>query len=136
MADVVAELASSPEVRHHLAAPNTGVYIVRQDGHIVWASPSMEKVTGRAPGDLVGRNGWEVFVPQEDIPAMTGFKVRLVDNDGVVWSRIRMPSGPPAWFRVDTWVRQDHILCAFKPERDPGEWHFHFLMRPRPASAR
>ena len=132
MADVVAELAESAEVRRHLAMPNTGVYIVRQDGDIVWASASMETVTGRAPSDLVGRNGWAVFVPPEDIPQVAGFKVRLNDSDGVVWMRLRMPTGPPVWFRVDAWVRQDHILCAFKAERDAAEWNLHFVPRPRP----
>jgi PAS domain S-box-containing protein len=134
MADVVAELAASPEVRHHLAFRGTGVYIVRQDGHIVWASPSMLEVTGRAPSDLIGRNGWEVFVLPEDLPKVTDFKVRLIDQDGTVWLRLRMPTGPPVWYRVDTWVRKDHILCAFKVERDAAEWHPHFHMRPRPAS--
>lgn len=133
MADVVEELAASPEVRRHLAFPGTGVYIVRQDGHIVWASPSMEKVTGRAPAALIGRNGWEVFVPPEDVPTVTAFKVRLNDHDGILWMRLRMANGPPVWHRVDTWVRQDHILCAFKLERDQAEWRHHFVLRPRPS---
>ena len=130
--DVVTALAASPEVKRHLAALNTGVYIVRQDGHIVWASPSMDPVTGRPPSDLVGRNGWEVFVPGDDLPQVAAFKARLADSDGIVWMRLRMPHGDPRWYRVDAWVRQDHILCAFKVERDPGEWHHHFVLRPRP----
>lgn len=129
---VVAALAASPEVLRHLASPNTGVYIVRQDGQIVWASASMQAVTGRSPAELVGRNGWDVFVAPEDVSDVAAFKVRLSDSDGVVWLPLRMPSGPPKWYRVDCAVRNDHIICAFRVEPGRHEWHIHFVLRPRP----
>ena len=130
--DVVRALADSLEVRRHLSMPRTGVYIVRHDGHIVWASPSMLEVTGRAPGDLIGGNGWDVFVLPEELARVATFKAHLADADGVIWMRLRMPRGPPAWFRVDTWVRQEHILCAFRPEGDRGLHHVHWESRSRP----
>ncbi|MEK6974876.1 MAG: PAS domain-containing protein [Candidatus Thermoplasmatota archaeon] len=132
MADVVQELAASPEVRRHLATPNTGVYIMRQDGDIVWASESMQAVTGRSPQDLVDRNAWEVFVPREDLSQVTEFKVRLTDGDGVLWMRVLVPNGSPVWYRATVWVRSNHILCAFKVELDQAEWRPHFIVRPRP----
>ncbi len=129
--DVVERLVASQEVRGSLALPRTGVYIVRQDGHIVWASPSMEQATGRRPEDLVGRNGWDVFVPAEDLEQVARFKASLADADGILWMRIPMPAGPREWFRVDTWVREDHIVCAFRQERDRSEHHIHWERRPR-----
>ncbi len=125
----VAALAESPEVRRHLAVRNTGVYIVRQDGHIVWASPSMLEVTGRDPKDLVGCNGWDVFVAQEDLQAVMRFKVQLTATDGVLWMCDRKGDG--RWYRIDTWVREGYIFCAFHVERDPAEQHLHFTPVPR-----
>lgn len=136
VAHAVAELATSSEVRRHLFVPNTGVIIVQHDGHVVWASPSIEKVVGRSPADLVGRNAWELFVFPEDVPRITAFKVRLNESDGIVWGALRMPTGPPLWCRVEAGVRKDHILCAFRVERDQAEWHPHFVLRPRPAPAK
>jgi PAS domain S-box-containing protein len=125
-------LANGAEVRAHLATPRTGVYIVRADGHIVWASPSMQAVTGRAPLELTGRNGWDVFVPPEDLAAVAEFRARLSEGDGTLWMRLRMPDDGRAWYRVDTMVREGGIVCAFRPEGDPAQQHLHHFMRPRP----
>lgn len=124
-------LADSPEVKAHLATRNTAVYIVRADGHIVWASPSMEAVLARRPSELVGRNGWDVFVPPEDLPQVAEFRAQLSDADGTIWMRIRMPGDDRQWFRVDTMVRAGGIVCAFRPERDPAMRYPHTFMRPR-----
>lgn len=129
--ETVAALVSSPEVRRHLMQPGTGVYIVDHDGDILWASPSMQEVTGRSPQWLAGRNGWDVFVPPEDLAQVAGFKAALADGDGVVWMRVCMPDGAREWFRIDAWVREDCILCAFRREGDPAERRFHYLLRPR-----
>jgi PAS domain S-box-containing protein len=126
-------LADSSEVKAHLAVRNTGVYIVRPDGHIVWASPSMEAVTGRRPADLVGRNGWDVFVPREDFSHVAHFRALLSDSDGTVWMRLKMPGGTLPWFRVDTMLRAGGIVCAFHREPDPAMWYAHEFMRPRPS---
>lgn len=125
-------LAESPTVRRHLAQPNTGVYIVRDDGHIVWASPSMQAVTGRPPQDLVGANGWNVFVRPQDVPEVARFKAALANSDGTIWLQDRRPETPTRWYRIDTWVEQGHILCAFRLERQASEQHLHFVLRPRP----
>jgi PAS domain S-box-containing protein len=124
-------LAGSVAVRAHLAIPNTAVYIVRPDGHIVWASPSMEAVTGRKPEDLVGRNGWDVFVPADDLPHVAKFRALLSEADGTVWMRLKMPDGTLPWFWVDTMLRAGGIVCAFRRELDPAQWHPHQFMRPR-----
>lgn len=132
--EAVARLAASPEVAAHLRRPGTGVYIVEQDGRIVWASPSMREATGRPPEDLLGRNGWDVFVPPEDLQEVAHFKALLADSDGLLWMRLRMP-GPGErreWYRVDTWVREGLIACAFRREPDPSMHRIHFQMRPRP----
>lgn len=125
-------LAASPTVRRHLAQPNTGVYIVRQNGDIVWASESMQAVTGRSASELVGGNGWTVFVRPEDVPEVARFKAALVGSDGTIWLQDRRPETPPRWYRIDTWREADHILCAFHVERQPAEHHLHFVLRPRP----
>jgi PAS domain S-box-containing protein len=131
--DLSHPLASSPAVRRHLAMPNTGVYIVRHDGHIVWASPSMATVTGRTPEELVGGNGWNIFVRPEDIPEVARFKAALTASDGILWMPDRKPGTEgPRWYRIDTWVESDHILCAFRAERDASEHHLHYVLRPRP----
>lgn len=127
----VAALAGSSEVRRHLGGPKTGVYIVRGDGHIVWASPSMKEVTGRGPPELIGRNGWDVFVPPEDLPTVAQFRALLSDGDGVIWMRLVMPDGGRAWYRVDTWLREGFILCAFKPEADTARQYAHHHIHPR-----
>lgn len=124
-------LTKSPEVTRFLAAPRTAVYIVRDDGHIVWASESMRQVLGRAPGQLIGRNGWDIFVPPEDLQAVARFKAHLSEADGVLWMRVVMPDASRAWYRVDTWVRRGFILCAFKPEADASQHFVHFAMTPR-----
>lgn len=129
--DRLRALADGREVQSHLATPNTGVYIVREDGHIVWASPSMEAVTGRAPKDLVGRNGWDVFVPPEDLRHVVNFRALLSEADGTIWMRLRMPGEARQWFRVDTMMREGGIVCAFRPEKDPARQHPHTFMRPR-----
>ena len=127
----VVALAASPEVRRHLAVPRTGVYIVRSDGLILWASPSMKEATGRGPDELVGQNGWDVFVPPEDLTAVARFRAMLAEGDGIIWMRLVMPGGGRSWYRVDVWVRDTHILCAFRAEADPTKHHLHHHIQPR-----
>ncbi|MFA5944619.1 MAG: PAS domain-containing protein [Candidatus Thermoplasmatota archaeon] len=124
-------LAGSPEVRAHLAYPNTGVYIVRPDGHIIWASPSMEAVTGYRPQDLVGRNGWDIFVAPEDLPKVAEFRAMLAEGDGTLWTRLLTPGGAREWFRIDTSIRGGGIVCAFHRENEPAMRHTHYFIRSR-----
>lgn len=124
-------LVGSPEVRAHLATSNTGVYIVRSDGYIVWASPTMEAVTGRGPHDLVGRNGWNIFVSPEDLPKVAEFRALLSEGDGTLWTQLLMPGGGREWFRIDTFVRGGGIVCAFHREKDPMMRHAHHFIRTR-----
>lgn len=124
--------AGSSEVRAFLATPRTAVYIVRPDGHIVWASPSMLDVMGRTPQDLVGRNGWDAFVPPEELPHVASFRAALADGDGTLWSPLLMPGGGREWFRVDTLLRAGGIVCAFRREDDLAMRHRHSFLRPRP----
>lgn len=128
-------LADTPEVKAWLRDPHTGLYIVRADGHIVWASPSMGEVTGRTPQQLVGQNGWDVFVPPENLAEVAHFRALLSDGDGVIWMPLRMSSGGRTWFQVDTILRRGGIVCAFRRETDPAQHHLHYAMRPRPRSA-
>lgn len=128
-------LAKSPEVARFLGVPRTAVYIVRDDGHIVWGSDSMRQVLGRAPGQVVGGNGWDLLVPPEDLQDVARFKAHLSEADGVLWMRIVMPDGGRAWYRVDAWVRRGFILCAFRAENDPAQHFIHFTMNPRPRGA-
>lgn len=118
-------------MRRHLAQPNTGVCVVQQDGVILWASPSMQQVTGRAPAQLVGANGWALFVRPEDLGEVARFKAGLTHADGVLWLPDRIPATPPRWFRIDAWLESGHILAAFHLERDPAEHRLHFVQRPR-----
>jgi PAS domain S-box-containing protein len=129
--DRLLALAQSSEVLAHLATRNTGVYILRANGHILWASPSMEQVTGRRPQDIVGRNGWDVFVPPEDLAEVADFRAKLSEGDGTLWMRLRMPGEGREWFRVDTLLREGGIVCAFRRENDPAMQHPHRFMRPR-----
>lgn len=131
--DRLLALVPTPEVQAHLAVPHTGVYVIRADGHIVWASPSMKEATGRGPSELLGRNGWGVFVPPEDLQAVVGFRALLSEGDGTVWMRLRMPDESRQWFRVDALVREGGIVCAFRRETDPALQFHHQLMRARPA---
>ena len=129
--DPLLSLADSAEVRAYLSQPNTGVYVVRPDGHIVWASPSMGEVVGRAPEELVGRNGWDVFVPREVLPQVAEFRARLSEADGVLWMPLKMPGDGRRWYRVDTILRRGGIICAFHPEDDPAQAYVHSDLRPR-----
>lgn len=132
-AEGILAISQSAEVRRFAAAPNTGVYVVRHDGDIVWASASMKQATGRSPEDLLGLNGWDVFVPPEDFAEVARFKAGLSGGDGVVWMRLRTPEGGTAWYRVECGIRSEFIVCAFKPERDPARHHLHWEYRPRRA---
>ena len=129
--DRLVALAGAPEVKDRLAEAGTAVYIVRADGHIVWASPSMEPVMQRRPQDLVGRNGWDVFVPPEDLPQVAEFRAQLSDEDGAIWMRIVMPGGGRDWFCVDILMWAGGIVCAFRREDDPALRYPHLAMRPR-----
>ena len=133
--EALAALIASKEVRAHLAMPKTGVYIVRQDGHILWASPSMSDVTDRTAAELVGGNGWSIFVAPEDVQAVAQFKAHLASSDGMLWMKDRRLGNEPRWYRIDTWVRRDLILCAFRREKQPAEQYLHFVLRPRPRPA-
>ncbi len=127
-------LAASSTARSYLAIRGTGVYVVRPDGHIVWASPSMGDVTGFAPADLVGKNAWGMFVPPEGLPAMAEFRAKLSVADGTVWASLVTAGGKRAWIRADAVMRDGGILVAMRRETDPAEQHAHTFMRPaRPA---
>jgi PAS domain S-box-containing protein len=115
------EVVASSEVKAFLASPRTGVYVVDAAGNILWASPSMREVVGRAPEELVGRNAWDLIVPKEDLPEVARFRAALSQGDGVIWMRLVMPDGGRSWFQVDTRVRQGLILCAFRREPDAGQ---------------
>ena len=129
-------LAESALVRSHLLVKGTGVYIVRQDGFIVWASPQMKEVTRRGPDELVGRNGWDVFVPPEDLEEVARFRALLSEADGTIWMRLRMPDDGREWYRVDCAIRSGGIVCAFRCEHDPTEQYHHTFMRPPRDGAR
>lgn len=124
--DALLALATSPEVGAHLAEPGTGVYIVRSDGHIVWASPSMKEATGRGPEELVGRNGWEVFVPREVLEPVAEFRAHLDQRDATIWMPLVMPGGGREWYRIHAMVRAGGIVCAFRREPDPAQRYLHW----------
>jgi PAS domain S-box-containing protein len=124
--DALLALAASPEVRAWLAQPGVGVYVVRSDGHIVWASPSMKAATGRAPDELVGRNGWEVFVPREVLEPVAEFRARLDEGDATIWMPLAMPGGGRDWYRVASMARAGGIVCAFHREPDPAQRYLHW----------
>ena len=128
--------AGSPWVRAHLSVPGTAVYIVRSDGFIVWASPQMKDVTHRAADELVGRNGWDVFVPPEDLEDVARFRAQLASADGTIWMRLRMPDDGREWYRVACAIRSGGILCAFHREYDPSEQYHHTFMLPPRDSGR
>ena len=123
-------LADSALVKSYLRQPRTGVYIVRGNGFIVWASASMKEVTRRGRDELVGRNGWDVFVPPEDLADVARFRALLSQADGTVWMRLRMPDDGREWYRVDAAIRAGGIVCAFRREHDPSEQYHHTFMRP------
>ena len=129
-------LAESPLVKSYLGVPGTSVYIVRADGFIVWASPQMKEVTRRAAQDIVGRNGWEVFVPPEDLEEVARFRAQLSSADGTVWMRLRMPDDGREWYRIECAIREGGIVCAFHREHDPSEQYHHTFMRPPRATGR
>jgi len=129
--DPLLAFADSPEVKAFLAVPNTGVYIVRPDGHIVWASASMAHVAGWAPAELVGRNGWDVLVPSDELPHVAAFRAALADGDGTLWTPLCTPGNKRDWFRVDTLLRAGGIVCAFRREGKAEMRHPHFFLRPR-----
>lgn len=129
-------LADTTLVQSHLRVPRTGVYIVRANGFIVWASESMREVTRRGPEDLVGRNGWDVFVPPEDLADVARFRAMLSQADGTVWMRLRMPDDGREWYRVDAAIRAGGIVCAFRREHEPSEQYPHTFMRPPRAAGK
>jgi PAS domain S-box-containing protein len=134
--DRLLALVGSQEVLAYLQNPRTVVFIVRRDGHILWVSPTVEQVLGRRPADVVGQNGWNVFIAKEDIAALGAFNAQLAEGDISAWIPVVMVDGSKAWFRVDAMNREGGLLVAYRRELDPAQQHLHSVVRPSPASSR
>ncbi len=57
------------------------VFLLDAQGTVLYASPSLERVLGYTPEELVGRNGFELLRPDELQDAMSRF-ARLLDQPG------------------------------------------------------
>lgn len=123
-----------PAVRRALQDPHVGLYVVDQDGNILWANDGMLEVTGHVAHELLGHNAWGVLVPPEDLPEVARFKASLSESDGCIWMRIVTPTGARRWVSVDTWLRHGAIVCAFRRATDPARHRIHFVRRARPST--
>ncbi|HUR25634.1 MAG TPA: PAS domain-containing protein [Candidatus Thermoplasmatota archaeon] len=134
--DRLLALMDSKEAKAHLGVPGTVVFIVRRDGHVLWVSPTVEAVLGHRPADVVGRNGWNLFVAKEDVHALAEFAAQLSEGDLTAWVPILHADKSKAWFRVDALNREGGLVVAYRHEPDPAQHHFHSMVRPIPAAQR
>jgi PAS domain S-box-containing protein len=133
-------LSRSSEVQAFLSSPGTAVYILRRDGHIVWASPSIQDVLGYRPEDLVGRNGWGALLEPQDVRPAAVYSAQLTEGDLLGWAPLKRGDGRREWYRFDALNREGGMVLAVRRETDPKEHHFHSAPRgtppPRPTARR
>lgn len=134
--DRLLALVGSKEAQAYQQQPGTVVFVVRRDGYILWVSPTIEAVLGHRPEQVVGHNGWNLFVAKEDVHALAEFSAQLSEGDLTAWVPIVHADRSKAWFRVDALNREGGLLVAYRRERDPAQQHFHSLVRPVPSQQR
>lgn len=74
------------------------------DGLYIWVSPSVERILGYAPEDLVGTDPYNLFHPDDTQLIRSKSHQPAVDGDGNirVRYRIRCASGDYIWFETLT----------------------------------
>lgn len=125
--------SGSAEVKAFLDDPGTAVYIVRRDprqeGEIVWASPSIEPVLGWRPQDIVGKDAWALFVATEDLQEAIMYSARMTEGDLTAWAPLLRKDGTKAWVRFDALNRAGGIVIAIRREPDRRRHYFHGSLR-------
>jgi PAS domain S-box-containing protein len=96
------------EARFRLLADRTADVITVYDENLImrYLSPSVERLTGYAPEELIGRPVFDV-VPEEDraaIATQRGFAIGQTPVSGISQSRIRCKDGRLIWIESTTTV--------------------------------
>jgi PAS domain S-box-containing protein len=81
------------------------VSILDSEGHIVYQSPSIERVLGYEPGEQVGKDSLS-FVHPEDLPLVTEAFAELSGNPGAVYQgELRAQHRDGSWRTLEVMVR-------------------------------
>lgn len=71
------------EARYHRLLTHLSAVVFELDpaGNILFVNDNIEKLTGHAPRDLLGKNWWDVFLPGKHRPQAEELRRRLRDGD-------------------------------------------------------
>ncbi|MEX2287170.1 MAG: response regulator [Planctomycetaceae bacterium] len=100
------------------AAPSM-IVILRSDGRIAYFSPFAEGLTGYATGDVVGKDGFEIFLPETERSGWDAELERIVDGTPTrgYESSILLKDGSQRWMlwnaqRIEDFDGEPAILAA------------------------
>ncbi len=89
--DAVAALKRSEEYYRELTENSSDVlFIVDQNGSILYASPSAERFTGYPPEELIGQNSLFLIAPEDHARALADFRRALKITDASVPNTFRI----------------------------------------------
>lgn len=96
------EALRTSEARYRLLAENASsiVSLADADGTLRWISPSVERLLGWQPEELLGKGVWAILHP-EDLSAVEAARQRtLTGEDASVELRARTPDNEYRWFTL------------------------------------
>ena len=92
-------MASEERLRALFQHSSDIAMVFRRSGRIIFVSPSVERVVGWRPADLIGKNGWDFLHPDDVAADMAEVEAALAAGRPITreW-RMRRPDGTYAWF--------------------------------------
>jgi len=78
------------------------IVVLGVDGTFEYVNPSVERITGHRPSELVGENALEYVHPDDRADALTAFEAGLEDPETVVHAEFRFRNADGDWQYVET----------------------------------
>jgi PAS domain S-box-containing protein len=98
---------SNPELHQRIVEQSTDVAtIFAADGTITYVSPSVRRILGYDPADLIGNQGYE-YVHPDDREANANAVERALDGDGSAVAEVRFKRADGTWCWIESTLR-DH----------------------------
>lgn len=94
------------EQRYRLLATNATDMISRLDSEAVWqyVSPAIERILGYVPDEVIGRNAYDFFHPEE-VPELQRRHEKLLIRGGIVSIEMRMLRRDGSWCWLEVQAR-------------------------------
>lgn len=89
------------------------VFIMNEEGTINYASPSVRKILGYSPRELIGTNGLSLVHPSDHPQNATIDQVTAISDTGPLEFRMRAKNGRARWF--------EGVMKAFPSEHGRGD---------------